>query len=254
MTTPEDPTERFGGPPPNLDKPQQYRPTEQYPVNEQYGQPQPYPEQYPGQYQGGGYHTSDPYAAYGHDTRSFPTAYGDPATQWGPGGEALPLEQQRPPGPSKAPMWIALAAVVALVAVIGIGAVLLLGNSGDNNTNAASGTTTTAVPSTSARPSIEATLTPPFTIPDIPLPTDILNDFGLVSGTITAIDGSTLTIDPSLGDITRVTTSNSTLVLTTSGTSVADLAVGQQITAQGDVTGDTLAARFITDISIGIPN
>ncbi|MBJ8348974.1 DUF5666 domain-containing protein [Antrihabitans sp. YC2-6] len=268
MTNPNDPRDPKQGPPPSEEPTQYYGssgPTDQYPLPGQ-GQPD------------GGYYTSDPYAAYGssqpNPTQAFP-AYqpggfqqGDPNQQYGqyPGnqgqwdpnaypGEVPPLDGRR--GSSRKGLWIALAAVLALVVVGGLAAFLLVG--GDDNkddkptaagatTSEEAGATTTRRPSTTRSPSTEATI-----IPSIP---DILEGIGIASGKITAIDGSTITIDPAFGEITKITTSDDTVFITSSGPgSLDDLAVGQEVNAQGTSSGDTLEAAFITNLSLGdFPN
>ena len=69
---------------------------------------------------------------------------------------------------------------------------------------------------------------------------------GITAGTITAIDGDTITVKLTSGTTITVTASGTTKVTTTTTSSVSDLAVGQTITAVGakDANGNVTATRI----------
>ena len=66
-------------------------------------------------------------------------------------------------------------------------------------------------------------------------------------GTISSIDGSTLTISGSDGTSTKVATDDSTVVSTSVNLALSDVAVGDQITVMGTVSGTDVAAERIVD-------
>ena len=67
------------------------------------------------------------------------------------------------------------------------------------------------------------------------------------SGTIAAVDGTTLTLTKSAGSTTKVTTSTATAVtLTTTGTAT-DLAVGDHVVVTGTAANGTITAQRIVD-------
>jgi hypothetical protein len=70
----------------------------------------------------------------------------------------------------------------------------------------------------------------------------------MLSGTITAIDGDTLTITAADGTETTVTTSTETAVSEVASGTLADLAVGDEVSVASDPTaeGDDTLARSIT--------
>ena len=69
---------------------------------------------------------------------------------------------------------------------------------------------------------------------------------GFASGTITSVDGSTITIKKSDGTTVKVTTSDSTTVTKSSTAKVSDLSTGDTITVigQADSSGDVTATRI----------
>jgi Domain of unknown function (DUF5666) len=72
------------------------------------------------------------------------------------------------------------------------------------------------------------------------------NRGGLTAGTITSIDGSTITVKLADGSTVKVTTSDSTAVTKTSKAKVSDLATGDTITVigQADSSGNVTATRI----------
>lgn len=69
---------------------------------------------------------------------------------------------------------------------------------------------------------------------------------GFASGTITAIDGNTITIKKADGSTVKVTTSGSTTVTKSSTANVSDLSTGEKVTAigQADSSGNVTANRI----------
>lgn len=71
-------------------------------------------------------------------------------------------------------------------------------------------------------------------------------------GTISKIDGNTLTLTtPNAGDVTVTVAANAPITLMTAG-KVGDLKVGQRITVRGDRSGNNLAATGITEVPDGV--
>ena len=75
-----------------------------------------------------------------------------------------------------------------------------------------------------------------------------------VFGTVTAIDGTTITVDGREGSTTASTTysvdaSNAKVIKgsATSTASISDISVGDRVVVQGTVTGDSIAATTIID-------
>lgn len=258
---PDQPTERFDQPDEryHTSDPYQaygnYKPTEEYPTYYQ-----------PDSGQQGAYNPQDPYAQPGYGpptnpTQQYPTQQ-YPTQQYGGYGEVPPLDGQgygapQEPKRGKGP-WIALGAIVVLLAaVVGFGYLLFAGND-DSSTTAAAPTTATRLPATTtpARPTTPAPTTA------IPLPTDLsgipglgdaLGDLGAAWGTITAIDGATITLDSVTGESVTVKTDANTQVIAVAGNSVADLKVGDSVVAEGDKGADgTFLAKEI--VVMALPN
>ena len=68
----------------------------------------------------------------------------------------------------------------------------------------------------------------------------------MTTGTIKAIDGSTLTVTTSSG-ATTVTTSSSTVVTRTTAATLATIAKGDQVVVMGTTSGSKIAARQIVE-------
>ncbi|HEY5855570.1 MAG TPA: DUF5666 domain-containing protein [Aldersonia sp.] len=253
---PDQPTERFDQPAArhHTSDPYQaygdYKPTEEYPTYFQ-----------PDSGQQGSYNPQDPYNQHGYGPPTNPTQQ-YPTQQYGGYGEVPPLEGQGYGPPPQEPkrgkgVWIALGAIVVLLAAVaGFGYLLFVGNDDSSTTAAAPSTTTARAPATTtpARPSASAPTTA------IPLPTDLtgipglgdaLGDLGAAWGTITAIDGATLTLDSVTGESVTVRTDANTQVIAVAGDSVADLAVGDSIVAQGERGADgTFLAKEIVVMAL----
>ncbi len=222
-----------------------------------------------------GYYTSNPYEAYGeappNATTAYPTYGYDPnydpnqqqpphnptqafpTYQGGQGypGEVRPLEQMPSGKPKKTGMWIAIAGAVALVLVGGIAIALLSGNSDDSTS--ATGTSTRAAPVTPPIQPKSGTKLPPTT-GSVPsgLP-GIIEGLGAAMGTISANDGSTLTIDGFDGKPVTVHTTPETQVVSLTGSKVSDLKVGDTVVVQGEAVGDgSIDAKVIVSTSLDL--
>ena len=73
---------------------------------------------------------------------------------------------------------------------------------------------------------------------------------GFTSGTVTAIDGDTVTLETTDGSTVTVTTTDDTTVTTTTDASVSDLAEGDSLTVVGEADDDGNVASA-TSISEG---
>lgn len=222
-----------------------------------------------------GYYTSDPYEAYGsapppdatppNSTVAYPTYGYDPnqppqnptqayPTYQGQGypGEVQPLEQMPPGKPKRTGMWIAIAGAVALLLVGGVAVALLSGNS-ESDPSTASGTSTRMFTVTPI-PRPTGTKIPPTS--GFPLPSGIpgiIEGLGAAMGTISANDGSTLTLDGFDGKPVTVYTNDQTQVVSLTGSTVADLKVGDTVVAQGEQASDgSFTAKVIVSTSLKI--
>ncbi len=70
---------------------------------------------------------------------------------------------------------------------------------------------------------------------------------GGTAGTISAIDGSTITLTGTTGTATKVTTSSSTTVTSSATAALGDIAVGDQVSVMGTISGTDVTAQRITD-------
>ena len=76
---------------------------------------------------------------------------------------------------------------------------------------------------------------------------------GFTSGTVTAIDGDTVTLELDDGTTVTITTTDDTTVTTTDEASVSDLAEGDSLTVMGEADDDgNVAATSITEGATGI--
>jgi hypothetical protein len=75
---------------------------------------------------------------------------------------------------------------------------------------------------------------------------------GFTTGTVTAVDGSTVTLELTDGSTVKVTTTDDTTVTTTEESTVDALAEGDSLTVTGDTDDDgTVAANSITEGATG---
>jgi len=75
---------------------------------------------------------------------------------------------------------------------------------------------------------------------------------GFTSGTVTAIDGDTVTLELDDGTTVTITTTDDTTVTTTDEASVSDLAEGDSLTVMGEADDDgNVAATSITEGATG---
>ncbi len=279
MTTPNDPwsvrpSEQFGQ---VQGGDQQYHTADPY---QAYGAPGEPTQGYP-TYQAYDPNRPPPAPGQPNPTQVLPTYPGYPAGQQYPGGQPYPGQQYPPAGPDGPGGYgevpplgtdpgpprkrgsgtkIAIGAVVLLL-LAGLGALILVfrGGSDDSSAAAASTAATTARPlpsgrsqssTTPALPSIQlpSGLTLPSQIPEIG---DALG--GMAVGTITANDGSTITIQAVGGGVTTVHTDGSTQVISLTGSKVSDLKVNDSILVQGEKQGDgSILAKNI--IGTGLPH
>jgi len=72
-------------------------------------------------------------------------------------------------------------------------------------------------------------------------------------GTVTAVNGSTITVQTTSGSSVTVSTSASTTVLVTKAGSVSDLTVGEQIMVRGTSSNGTVTATSIREGDVGPP-
>ncbi|MDV8024310.1 DUF5666 domain-containing protein [Rhodococcus sp. IEGM 1330] len=225
-----------------------YDPEQQAAANQAYGQTQQYgqPQQYN---QAPGYDTAQ-YGQpqqYGH-TQQFgqPQQYGAPPPTQEPNAADSGSKGPRP--------WVlALIGLVVLAIVVVFGISFLSGGSDEPSTTATGPSTSTSIrpptssaPTTTPQPTESGTATTPELIPGgIP---EILGQLGSAVGTITANDGSTLTIDGLDGAPVTVQTTPQTQIISLSGSDVASLTVGAGVVVQGEAVEDgTIRANVIIE-------
>ncbi|MEZ5153021.1 hypothetical protein [Rhodococcus zopfii] len=240
-----DPTEAYGRAEPTQALPpygqvpgQGYQPTQQFSPTEQFRQhdaPQEY--QATQQYQ--------PTQQYGY----------------GPGGPGVPPGQ--PPAPeSREPRrrWLlpALGALV-VIALAGVFGYLLSGGSGTDSTSASAPTTRVAPPSATTRtqpPATEPSLPPTLPLDRLPGGLgDAIGSSGTTVGTVTANDGSSITISGIGGAVVTVRLMPGTQIIALAGSSPSALRVGDTVLAQGtpvrdgEMTADTVVSATVPGFS-----
>lgn len=159
-----------------------------------------------------------------------PPAGGIPATE---------MTAATPPGapPPKGPSWKTWVAVAGGAVVVGAAAVFGISaatSSGSSNANAAS-----QQPVTNTAPNGQA-----------PAGEGLQRRFAGrgAFGTITSIDGSTLTVsDRQQGTTTKVATTSKTKVTTSAKGSSSDVKVGDTVMVVGTKSGSSIAARRVSD-------
>ncbi|NCL73028.1 DUF5666 domain-containing protein [Rhodococcus sp. YH1] len=224
---PPNPTQAFEQPGSYGPQPQ-YTPTQQYAPTQQYTSAQQYP------------HTQQ----YG---AAPPTP---PHTGEYPALDAKPPRRRR---------WgLILLAAVALIVLAGFGGYLLSGGSGDDpqQRSAAAPTTTTTVPRPA--PTTPAPTTDPA-VPGLPfeqLPGglgDVIGAAGTVVGTITANDGTSLTLSGMGGSSVTVRLTPETQIMSLAGSDPSALRVGDSVVAQGSPLRD---GEMIADtvVSASLPS
>jgi hypothetical protein len=218
---PPNPTQQLGEPLGQY--PQGQQPTAQYPTAQyptaQYSQAQYQQGQYPpAGHPGGGYQPPGP----------PPPGYGPPA------------EPEKKP---RGPRWGVLAlAVVVLIALGGIVGYLLSG-SGDEPDTTATGPTTTRTmppaPTTTPPPSGEPDGTPALPLDQLPGGLgEVIGQTGAVVGSITANDGTSITLSGIGGSLTTVLFTPDTQIITLKGSSPEALEVGATVVATGSPVQD----------------
>jgi hypothetical protein len=206
-------------------------PTAQYPTAE-YAQTQYQHGQYPpAGYPGGGY---QPPAAP-------PPGYGQPA------------EPEKTP---RGPRWGLLALAALVLIVLGGIVGFLLSGSGDEPDSTATGPTTSRT-----MPSAPTTTPPPATAPEgtpaLPLDElpgglgDALGQTGAVMGSITANDGTSITLSGIGGSLTTVLFTPETQIITLKGSSPEALEIGATVIATGSpVENGQMTAETVISASL----
>ncbi|MDI9896173.1 DUF5666 domain-containing protein [Rhodococcus sp. IEGM 1381] len=222
---------------PPYDPDQQAAANQAYGQTQQYGQPQYGQTQQYGQPQYG--------QAPGYDTQQF----GQPQQFGGPPAQEPAAADSGGKGPR--PWVLALIGLVVLAIVVIFGISFLSGGSDESSTSAAAPSTSTRQPTSSAptttpRPTESGSTTTPELIPGgIP---EILGQLGSSVGTISANDGSSLTIDGLDGAPVTVQTTPQTQIISLSGTDLASLTVGAFVVVQGEAVADgTIRANVIIE-------
>ncbi|MDV6233762.1 DUF5666 domain-containing protein [Rhodococcus cercidiphylli] len=220
-----------------------YDPEQQAAANQAYGQTQQYGQGYgTGQYgQPQQYGNTQ---QFGH-TQQFgqPPEYGAP-----PPGNDPNAADSGSKGPR--PWVLALIGLVVLAIVVVFGISFLSGGSDESTTASAPSTSirppTSSAPTTTPQPTESGTATTPELIPGgIP---EILGQLGSSVGTISANDGSTLTLDGLDGAPVTVQTTPQTQIISLSGSDLASLAVGAFVVVQGEAVEDgTIRANVIIE-------
>ncbi|TQC48124.1 hypothetical protein EEB14_16645 [Rhodococcus sp. WS4] len=249
------------------------RPTEQFYTSDPtaaYGQNQPHPTQ--------AYPTYDPrydqqapppnatqaYTPYdaqqyqgGYPTGQYPNASYPNAQYPGSQYQAPAAEGAEEKKPRRIGTWIAAAAAaLLLIAVIGFGVALFTSAPTNSSSTTAAGPTTSRPPATTAPP--KTTTPPPSATSESPLDQlpggigEAIGAAGAAFGTISANDGSTLTLDVIGGSQVTVQTNAQTNVIALDGATVADLKPGFTVMVQGTkVENGTMTAETI--ISTELP-
>ncbi|MGF0311520.1 DUF5666 domain-containing protein [Rhodococcus sp. IEGM1428] len=232
-----------------------YDPDQQAAANQAYGQTQQYGQPQYGQTQQYGqpqYGQTQQYGQPpGYETQQFgqPQQYGQPQQFGGPPAEEPAAADSGGKGPR--PWVLALIGLVVLAIVVVFGISYLSGGSDDSNTTAAAPSTSirpspSSTPTTTPRPTESGATTTPELIPGgIP---EILGQLGSSVGTISANDGSSLTIDGLDGAPVTVQTTPQTQIISLSGTTLASLKVGAFVVVQGESVEDgTIRANVIIE-------
>ncbi len=173
-----------------------------------------------------------------------PTMYGPP-TEFGPPGG--------PPRRNRVATWIALSLGIFAVVVLAAAALGFYLAGRDTSTSAASAESSEAVP-TSAPPPAQFPVFPQSPggggNPGLPqLPGG--DNLGATMGTISANDGSTLTIDSLSGATVTVHTDTKTQVISLGSGTLADLHPGDMVVVQGDKSPDgSILAKIIIGTSV----
>lgn len=253
--SPDAPTEHLGAP----GEPEGMRTTE---YSDAYGSTEPYQyfDQAPGpnptrelppyQSQWGVYEGPGPGEA-AYDTqwigpaRTTPVQAGPQPTLVGP--PDLPPDQL-PPHRNRRGMWVGLTLVAFAVVVLGAVAVGLFLGSDSSSSSTAGGTTyrsaPTGLPLFPQSPDTPGTGT--TTAPQLPGLGGTADGLGATMGTISANDGSTLTVDSLSGSTITVHTDAKTEVIALGSSTIADLHPGDMVVVQGDKNLDgSIQAKIV---------
>ncbi|KAA0018958.1 DUF5666 domain-containing protein [Antrihabitans cavernicola] len=275
MSNPDDPrTEKFDRPTDQFGRPiEPDQPTEIYHTADPY---QAYGQQPPPNATMAfpTYQTYDPNQPPPNPTQAYPTYQGGYQQQYqqqpyqqqpqdqpwgGYPGEVRPLEQTQEPK-RKSKMWLGILAGLVVLALAGVIAFVATGGSPESSTTASGGSTSTQAlpPTTTAAPRTSPRASQSPESSGVQLPPALGNaiqDFGATVGSISANDGSTLTVDGIGGSPVTVHTNDQTQVVAMSGSKVSDLKVGDSVVIQGDKADDgSITARIIISTSLPNPN
>ncbi len=222
---------------------QDHAPTQQYPA-QQYQPTQQYQQM---QQPTAGYQVPQGYQptqTFGQPPDQSPPGYPPTMPPGGPDGS-----QKTPRGPRWGILLLAAVVLIALGATIGL---LLSSNSGtpEADTGARPFTTAPSVPATPGDLSPESSPSPPLD----QLPGglgEIIGDSGAVVGTVTANDGTSVTISGIGGSPVTVLLTPETQIITLSGDDPSSLTVGSAVVATGTpVESGRMTAETVVSASI----
>ncbi|WP_067884311.1 DUF5666 domain-containing protein [Nocardia vaccinii] len=227
-----------------------YGSTEPYQYFDQAPGPNPTRELPPYQSQWGVYEGPGPgEAAYDTQwigpTRTVPVQNGPQPTLVGP--PDLPPDQP-PPHRNRRGMWVGLTLLAFAVVVLGAVAVGLFLGSDSSSSSSAGGNTyrsaPTGLPLFPQSPDTPGTGT--TTAPQLPGLGGTADGLGATMGTISANDGSTLTVDSLSGSSITVHTDAKTEVIALGSSTIADLHPGDMVVVQGDKNPDgSIQAKIV---------
>ncbi|MGB7239666.1 MAG: DUF5666 domain-containing protein [Rhodococcus sp. (in: high G+C Gram-positive bacteria)] len=267
----DQPTETWQAYPDSQPLPDQ--PTQQYPSGQQYGQPQQYPsgQQY-GQPQYGQpqygqpqygqpnptqamppydpnqhYAANQHYADQGYTGQNYAGQnYGQPPNYT---GETAYVSEDPGSGGNSSRKWLLALVALAALAVVVLAGFFVLSNQESEPATALGPSSTSRAPLPTVPPSQVPSVSP--SVPGGLVPggiPEILGESGAAIGTITAIDGSTLSIQGIDGAPVTVLVTPQTQVLSLSGFDVSSLKVGSLVVVNGSPMEDgTITADVIVE-------
>lgn len=189
----------------------------------------------------------DPGAPPPNATRAYPTYTGNQYQT-----EAPFIENDSGHKPRRLALWVAGAAGVLLLVAVVLGGIALVSNSSAPE-SASSGTTSAPSPTTTSAPRT----TTPSPSPGAPfdqLPGglgEVIGAAGAAVGTISANDGSTLTLDAIGGSTVTVKITERTRIIGLDRATAADLVPGDTVVVQGSKLEDgAMTAELILSTTI----
>lgn len=226
-----------------------YQPTQDHAPTQQFPTQQYPPQQYEQQYQPtAGYQTPQGYQptqAFGRPPDQSPPGYPPAMPPGGPAGS-----QKTPRGPRWGILLLAVVVLIALGATIGF----LLSSSGTSDSATGARPFTTPAPTAPAEPDDLSPEASPSIPPLDQLPGglgEIIGDSGAVVGTVTANEGTSLTISGLGGSLVTVLLTPETQIITLSGDDPSALTVGSAVVATGTpVESGRMTAETVVSASI----